>query len=209
MKKSIGKFQTTTIDLLRHGECEGGDIFRGRTDVALSELGWAQMRSSVEGRRLSGGELPWRQIVSSPLQRCARFAESLSTENNIPLQIHDNLQEMHFGRWEGRQVKEVVACESNEVKRFYRQPDLYSAPDGETLSALQSRVLSVWRETLDNHFESHSLFIFHGAAMRALMTALLQMPLSAFTRIDIPFAGFFRFHIYTDELGHRPALCAS
>lgn len=209
MKKSIGNYRTTTIDLLRHGECEGGDIFRGRTDVALSALGWEQMQASVERRRLPDGRLPWRQIVSSPLQRCARFAEALSENHDIPLQIHDGLQEISFGHWEGRQVKEVVASEPEAIQRFYRQPDIYAAPGGESLSALQARVLSVWQATLDNHFESHSLLVFHGAAMRALISGLLQMPLSAFTRIEIPFAGFFRFHVYTDEMGHRPTLCAS
>ena len=40
--------KTTTIDLLRHGQCEGGEIFRGSTDVALSEAGWQQMRHATQ-----------------------------------------------------------------------------------------------------------------------------------------------------------------
>ena len=35
--------QTTRVILLRHGECEGGDILRGQVDVCLSEQGKLQM----------------------------------------------------------------------------------------------------------------------------------------------------------------------
>ena len=38
----------TTVDLLRHGESEGGEIFRGSIDVPLTEMGWQQMQSAVD-----------------------------------------------------------------------------------------------------------------------------------------------------------------
>ncbi len=57
---------TTTIDLLRHGACEGGEIFRGSSDVALSEQGWQQMRAAIADETA-----PWQAVVSSSLQRCA------------------------------------------------------------------------------------------------------------------------------------------
>lgn len=37
----------TTVDLLRHGEPEGGQMFRGAVDDPLSPRGWEQMRSAV------------------------------------------------------------------------------------------------------------------------------------------------------------------
>ena len=41
----------TTVDLLRHGEPEGGKKFRGAVDDPLSPQGWAQMRTAVgDGR---------------------------------------------------------------------------------------------------------------------------------------------------------------
>ena len=55
------------LDLLRHGETEQGGL-RGSLDDALTEKGWAQMRDAVA----EAG--PWQVLVSSPLQRCARFA---------------------------------------------------------------------------------------------------------------------------------------
>ena len=57
--------EETLIDLLRHGEPEGGRAYRGHSiDDPLSETGWQQMWAAV------GYHKPWEQIVSSPLQRC-------------------------------------------------------------------------------------------------------------------------------------------
>ncbi|MGS0730603.1 histidine phosphatase family protein, partial [Shewanella sp. 0m-11] len=38
--------QTTKVILLRHGECDGGNILRGQVDVALTELGQLQMKKA-------------------------------------------------------------------------------------------------------------------------------------------------------------------
>jgi broad specificity phosphatase PhoE len=40
---------TTFVDLLRHGETEGGPRFRGSTDDALTPAGLAQMWANRDG----------------------------------------------------------------------------------------------------------------------------------------------------------------
>ena len=62
--------KTTIIDLLRHGEVEGGEIIRGSTDDKLTDEGWAQMQNALQG------DIQWDVIISSSLLRCAEFAES-------------------------------------------------------------------------------------------------------------------------------------
>ena len=39
--------RTIIVDLLRHGEPEGGDILRGRINPKLTPLGWRQMSAST------------------------------------------------------------------------------------------------------------------------------------------------------------------
>ena len=58
------------IDLIRHGEPEGGRRYRGATDDPLTAAGWRQMEAAVAG-------LSWQRIYSSPLVRCADFARHL------------------------------------------------------------------------------------------------------------------------------------
>ena len=86
---------TVQLDLLRHGETELGGGLRGSLDDALTALGWTQMRDAVQGKG------PWDRIVSSPLQRCALFARELSAQLDIPVSFDKDLQELHFGAWEG------------------------------------------------------------------------------------------------------------
>ena len=84
------------LDLLRHGETELGGGLRGSLDDALTAQGWEQMRAAVKGQG------PWQRIVSSPLQRCALFARELAEQLDVPLSFEKDLQELHFGEWEGR-----------------------------------------------------------------------------------------------------------
>src|SRR6187401_779020 len=91
----------TTIDLLRHGACQGGEIYRGRTDVQLSGEGWQQMERAVRA------PADWQRIVTSPLLRCREFAEHCARRFSLPLQLENALQELDFGEWEGRLVQEI------------------------------------------------------------------------------------------------------
>jgi hypothetical protein len=100
-----GMSDFTTVDLLRHGEPEGGQKFRGALDDPLSSLGWEQLRTTV------GDYRDWQAIVSSPLIRCAAFAKELAERLDRPLEIMPDFRELNFGAWEGRTSAEVYAAD--------------------------------------------------------------------------------------------------
>ena len=79
---------TTLIDLIRHGEPEGGPMFRGQTDHPLSELGWHQMRQAT------ATDDHWDVIVTSPLTRCLGFATTLSEQLGLPVHTEERLREI-------------------------------------------------------------------------------------------------------------------
>ena len=72
------------LDLLRHGEVQGGARFRGEQDDPLSPLGWEQMRRATSDRP------GWTRIISSPSRRCADFGawEGLAADE-IPGELLD------------------------------------------------------------------------------------------------------------------------
>ena len=76
----------TIVDLLRHGEPEGGQMFRGAVDDPLSLRGWEQMRAAVGDCR------DWNTVITSPLIRCAAFARELAERLDRPLEIVDGLR---------------------------------------------------------------------------------------------------------------------
>lgn len=191
--------QRSRIDLLRHGACEGGEIFRGSTDVALSEEGWAQM----SGKVATVDDARWDRIISSPLQRCARFAESLAGEKGVPLAIEDALREIHFGDWEGLPHSEAQQRDPEVWRRFWESPDEASPPNGENMADFSQRVCRALDKIAERHAGESILLVVHGAVIRVMICHWLGMPMGAMTRLSVPYAGFSRFHVYRQQ-GREP-----
>jgi alpha-ribazole phosphatase len=181
---------TTTIDLLRHGQCEGGEIFRGSTDVSLTKQGWQQMHQSLAGSE------SWDRIISSTLTRCSAFSSDLADKESLELSLFDELQEIHFGDWEG-QLRETVQREQGELLRaFWNDPVTAAPPNGEPIVAFQLRVTSCLNKLLQQYPGEHMLLVTHGAVIRVVMCELLNMPLTSLASISVPYACLTRFKIY-------------
>ena len=113
---------TTVIDLIRHGEPEGGQMFRGSKDDPLSDTGWQQMIAAIaEGDQ-------WDAIVSSPMQRCQRFAQQLAEEHRIPLHIDKDLREIGFGEWEGLTAGQIQERYGDDLNHFWQDPSPSAPP---------------------------------------------------------------------------------
>ncbi|TDJ67983.1 MAG: histidine phosphatase family protein [Proteobacteria bacterium] len=180
----------TKVDLLRHGECEGGEIFRGVTDVALSVRGRQQM-----GDTLAGIGNNWQQIVSSPLLRCQVFSAQLAAEIKVPLVVEKDFRELDFGDWEGRPIDEIWRTEKAMVAQFMRDPGAATPPGGESTSAAQARIAQAWHATIKRCAGQHVLVVIHGGTIRLLLALLLDMPLAAISRWAVPYACLTRLKI--------------
>tara|TARA_B110000503_G_scaffold25349_1_gene40042 strand:- start:8187 stop:8813 length:627 start_codon:yes stop_codon:yes gene_type:complete len=190
----------TTIDLLRHGACEGGEIYRGRTDVVLSSEGWQQMEQAT------ATPANWQSVVTSPLQRCRTFAEHCASRFQIPLQVVTDFREMDFGDWEGRLLKEVWRSEAQTVSAFYDDPSAVTPPGGEPTVMVQERVAAAWQALVQQCAGQHLLLVCHGGVIRLLLGHLLNMPLATIARLHIPYASISRIQVYQSEGREFPVL---
>lgn len=181
--------RVTTIDLLRHGACQGGEIYRGRTDVQLSAEGWQQMEQAVSAAT------DWQRIITSPLLRCREFAEHCAGRFNLPLQVDVALQEMDFGEWEGRLLQEVWQENPDLVARFYDDPGAVTPPGGESTADAQSRVVAAWQALLQQCLGDRLLLVCHGGVIRLLLGHVLGMPLAAVMRLYIPYASMAQVRV--------------
>lgn len=149
----MAEHRQLNIYLLRHGECEGGEIIRGRSDVALSDEGRAQMWRSWRAISSALEQLPSQPerltLLSSPALRCQAFATELKADMPdyfpAPLQQHDWLWELDFGDWDGMKVASVYQQHSEAAEAFWRDPVANTPPGGESLPAFRSRVLDGWQ----------------------------------------------------------------
>lgn len=177
---------STQLDLIRHGEPEGGSKYRGQSDDPLSARGWEQMRAAV------GDTASWDVIVSSPLRRCLAFAEALASERALPLAVETRLKEVSFGAWENRTKAEIEAADPGSVARFYADP-LRCRPEGaEPLADFRDRVIEGWNAVLERHSGARVLLVTHAGVIRMVVGHVLAAPLERAYRVQVPYAGVTR-----------------
>ncbi len=180
---------STRIDLMRHGEPEGGQLYRGQIDHPLSELGWQQMRETMPVDK------PWQQIVTSPLTRCAGFAEELARETGLPLAYEPGWMEIAFGDWEGQTATLLRQRDQQAFDAFCADPVNHTPPGAEPLEAFRQRILEEWQALLSQYKERRVLVITHAGCIRVIVAHILDIPLGEIGRIEVPYAGLSRIDI--------------
>jgi len=167
---------TTTIDLLRHGEVEGGACYRGISDDPLSASGWKQMQHKLPA------DSPWDLIISSPLSRCHAFSKSLSQQRQLPLQVNSAFQEIDFGDWEGKTAAQI---DPQLLAQFYLDPVSFPPPNGEHFTHFQERTIKAWQSLYASHPGKHLLLITHAGVIRNILTHILALDTQHSFRIKI------------------------
>lgn len=170
--------RTTIIDLLRHGEVEGGACFRGSTDDPLTPFGWQQMEKAVNGGS-------WDCIISSPLRRCRDFAQALAERVGISLHLDGRLREVCFGRWEGMTAAALMGICPEALAKFWQAPFAHPPPGAEPLHGFEQRVLNAWREITCIHCGRRVLIITHGGVIRAILRQVRDLPREELLAIEV------------------------
>lgn len=194
------EFEKTTIDILRHGKPEGGDIFRGATDVPLTEEGWQQMQAAIEA------ESGWQQVISSPLSRCLAFADAVATQKAIALQQDVAFREVSFGDWDGQLIADVHEHSAETIKQYWRDPFTVTPPNAEPMKVFYQRVVTGFEQLIKQHRGQHLLLVTHGGVIRMLLSYISQAQQLSMLRYDVPYASFSRIAIYHDDQGDWPQL---
>ena len=183
---------TLRLDLLRHGETELGGGLRGSLDDALTANGWAQMRAAV----MEQG--PWDRLVSSPLQRCARFAEELGAQLKLPVTLEKDLQELHFGAWEGQSAAALMETDAEGLGLFWADPYRFTPPEGEPVSAFSDRVLGAVARLHQAYAGERVLLISHGGVMRLLLARARGLPREQLLNVEVGHGGLFSLYVAAD-----------
>lgn len=177
------------IDILRHGEPVGGMRYRGRTDDPLSETGRQQMTEVIQH------DVPWTHVITSPLQRCAKFATQLSNSHGLPLQTEPRFAEIDFGDWEGLRSEEIMQQDADRLQKYWNDPENNTPPNGEALVNFESRVLASWQEYANPVDNKHLLIVTHGGVLRIILSHVLSMPRTALFKTSVPYACLNRFEL--------------
>jgi alpha-ribazole phosphatase len=210
------KIQPTFIDVMRHGEPEGicpdgGTILRGSTDHVLTKKGWSQARQRcqtiIDSNDLAkNNDSPWDIIISSPLLRCADFAQSLAEtcfgKDESRFFIQPQWREIHYGDWDGKSTAKIWQDQPELMEKMWQAPLEFCAPNGEAVIDFSQRIEQAWLELISEFQGKRILLICHGGVMRLLLQQLLMMAPEAMNRFSIPYAAMSRLrvdHSVSDE----------
>jgi broad specificity phosphatase PhoE len=193
--------------LLRHGE-HGllGRVLAGRMPgVGMTERGRAEIASQAE--RLAGEKIA--AIYASPLQRTRESAEIVAARLGLPIEFRDDLLELDFGEWTGATFDSIRA--DPRWQAWSTQRSLAAIPGGESMRAVQQRVVAALLELNERHLHESVVLVSHGDVIRAVLLFALGMPLDLYNRIEIGQGSISTISIGASgirvtTLGERPRL---
>lgn len=196
------------VDLLRHGEPEGGAVLRGRVDPALTGTGRRQMRAAAALCRRDGpaGAPPWTRIVTSPLLRCREFAEETAAKTRLPLTVDPRWREIDYGEWDGMPLDRWRVLAAERFEAAGRDIMKFSAPGGEGFAAFSARVLAAWRDLAELPDGARALLVTHGGVFRVVLPAVMGLPPGAPFPHPVPFACLSRVGVEAADRGARAEL---
>jgi probable phosphoglycerate mutase len=153
----------------------------GRADgVSLSPEGREQ------ARRL--GEIlahqPVAVVQSSPRDRARQTAAAIAVRHVLPVETVPALDEMDFGSWTGMRLAELDIDPNWHAWNIARAQSC--PPQGETMQALQDRVVRHLKELQDLYPHETVVLVSHAEPIRAALLHARGMHLNDYHRIEVP-----------------------
>jgi broad specificity phosphatase PhoE len=180
------------IILARHGETDwnASEIFRGRADVPLNEAGRKQ--AEMLGEHLGREEIDL--IYSSPLKRAIETAKSIAHHHNLQVNPVENLNDFHFGDWQGLSRREIAEKYPELYRDWLDTPEQVRIPGGESLEDVRCRAVPFVEDAIMRCGEGRIVFVSHRVVNKVLVCGLLGLALSHFWNIKIDTCGLTRFN---------------
>ncbi|MCP3395420.1 histidine phosphatase family protein [Bradyrhizobium sp. CCGB12] len=168
------------IHLVRHGH-HGllGRTLCGRMNgVTLDDIGCEQMA------HCAANVSPRPDLIqSSPQRRCMQSACILAAHFRLPIEIVPALDELDYGEWTGRSFEELV--DDSQWSRWNRRRGSSRPPRGESMRALQHRVVGHLKQLRNDHSAGTVIAVSHAEPIRAALLHYARKRLDDFLSIEI------------------------
>ena len=173
----------TTLYAIRHGETDYNkeDRVQGSHDSELTPFGVFQAEALAQRFSGSGIEV----IHSSPLKRAQVTAETIAETIGAKVRIHDGLQELNCGEFEGLLFEEIKRTRWEEFLTWLREPEV-AAPGGESMNQLLDRVSAALEEILGGSADGCEIAVVsHAGVVRMTLAALVGVPVGVSTAFSL------------------------
>lgn len=171
----------TVFHLVRHGAHDLLDrILTGRMPgVGLNDVG--RRDSVVVGKALADTDIA--AVVTSPLERARETADIIAQRCEVPLAIDHDLQEIDFGAWTGLRFQDLATRADWQAFNHHRATA--KIPGGESLRAVQTRMIDVLHRLRARHGRASIVVVGHGDPIKLVVLSILGAPVDATLRLEI------------------------
>jgi probable phosphoglycerate mutase len=180
-RKAGGHSRPTKIALVRHAVTpHTGPLLSGRTPgVDLSEDGRRQADALAD--RLA--PLPVTAVYASPIERTTQTAEAVAARHRLPVRPLDGVIEADYGEWTGGKLVDLARTDLWQTVQ--RAPSRAQFPGGESLAAMQARMVSALDQVAAEHPGDLVVVVSHADPIKAAIAYYTGLHLDLFQRIHV------------------------
>ena len=166
----------TVLYLIRHGETDWNKEgkYTGQTDIPLNEIGRQQVREAANALKIHNPKV----IYTSDLIRAVETAQLIAKELHIPIIQDKRLREINQGEWEGLHISEIHSRYGNQFISHRDNPLIVSAPNGESIAEVKTRVIDFLNEITVKHPSEQIVISSHGLVLGIIRTIAMDIPIN-------------------------------
>ncbi len=167
----------TRLFLVRHGETSDLDtepVYKGTLDIPLSQRGILTVRATAAFLE----RFPVSCVYTSALSRAVESGRLIAHSRGLPLETTADLNELHFGLWQGLTFQEVRRRFPEQFNDWWRDPVKNRPPAGEPLASAKERIMARFAAILERHRGECVVLATHGGTIRVAVCSILGLDMS-------------------------------
>jgi len=176
---------------LRHPETIANEknLIYGKTDYPYTIRGQQQFDEAL----VNIERFRFDKILTSPLRRAYELASAIASKTSKELIVHEALEEMNFGIFEGLTEEEAKLKHPDIHRAFVESFETTLFPEGESFDLFKKRV-----ESFVNHYkqsETDWLVVSHGGFIRTALEYLIDNKSGFSWSLEIGNCSIIEIHI--------------
>ncbi|KLO22304.1 alpha-ribazole phosphatase [Marinitoga sp. 1197] len=188
--------------LIRHGETEANvkKIYSGWSDFPLTKKGKIQIeiiKEKIRDKKID-------KIYSSPLKRSYYTALEVAKIFNIKVEKREELKEINFGYFEGKNIETIQREYENEYIKWIRDYKNFIFPGGESFIEFYNRVVN-FIEKKKNENKTY-LIVSHCGVIRIIIVYLLRLDIDKMWNFSCDFGSLIEIE-YKNNFGILKKIC--
>jgi ribonuclease H / adenosylcobalamin/alpha-ribazole phosphatase len=172
----------TTLLLIRHAACAqmSERLYGRKVSAPLSEAGRDQARVLAE--TLFREKLD--AVFSSPRERARDTAAAIAAPHRLVVEVDETLDEVDFGAWAGLTFRELER--DPRWRAWNRDRERHAPPGGESILAVQHRVLGTLRKLARTRVGERIALVTHAEVIRSAVLFLRGWSPNRHDEVEVP-----------------------